>query len=536
MALASDTAICGLSEKFEYLFKKTEQAGAVFAVDKQWLIDRSRAFPAYGGLSHAGPTPGRMRHSLGSAYVRDQLSFRTRHVADRPLVHGNPYILYWMQTTQRFEDNWALRFAILEADRINRPLLIVHTVDAHSAYAARRFHAFVLQGARELAVRAQSLGLTYRLLLASPAADNDRRVVALAQRAACIVTDDYPTDGVPARTVKIAALVSCRLTAVDSVGAVAASCFERAEYSARTLRPKLQSVLAVSTEPVEDRPPKRLFAAGQLAEVSFTGMDVSDAEFDALVEECGGATDPGPVEMRGGLAPARARLQHFVATGLSDYARRRTNPSDIDGTSRLSAHVRYGMISPLEIMQTARDAAPQAEYETFADEMLTNRALAHNLCVRTTSYETLESAPAWAQRTMAEHAGDPRPGYCTLDMLERAESDDPLWNAGQRELVVTGTMHPLMRRLWGKAVVAWAPTYRDGFEWLLFLNNKYSLDARDPGSYAGALWCFGKFDRPFAARKVWGSIRPMSLTRARTKHDVEDYLARWNESGVLVGG
>jgi deoxyribodipyrimidine photolyase len=29
------------------------------------------------------------------------------------------------------------------------------------------------------------------------------------------------------------------------------------------------------------------------------------------------------------------------------------------------------------------------------------------------------------------------------------------------------------------------------------LNNKYALDGRDPNSYGGILWCFGKFDRPF---------------------------------------
>ena len=476
-----------------------------------------------------------MRHSLGSVYVRDQLSFRTHHLAGRSLIHGNPYVLYWMQTTQRFEDNWALRFAILEADRISRPLLIAHTVDGHSAYASARFHTFVLQGARELAARAPALGLTYRLLVAAAPAENDRRLGALAQRAACIVTDDYPTDGVPARTAKIAALAPCRLTAVDSVGAIAANCFERAEYSARTLRPKLQSVLAVSTEPVEDRAPKRSFAAGQLPELSYTAIDVSESALAAIVDACGGAADPGPVETRGGLAAARARLEKFVATGLSDYSRRRANPSDTDGTSRLSAYVRYGMISPLEIMQTVRDAAPKAEYEPFADELLTCRALAHNLCVRSTSYGTLASAPDWAHRTMAEHAADRRPGYCTLDALERAESDDALWNAGQRELLATGTMHPLVRMLWGKAVVAWAPTYHDAFDWLLYLNDKYSLDARDPASYAGVLWCFGKFDRPFVDRPVSGSMRAMSLTRARARHDVEDYLSRWNETTVAVG-
>ncbi|NUQ20963.1 MAG: hypothetical protein HOQ09_08375, partial [Gemmatimonadaceae bacterium] len=40
--------------------------------------------------------------------------------------------------------------------------------------------------------------------------------------------------------------------------------------------------------------------------------------------------------------------------------------------------------------------------------------------------------------------------------------------------------------------------------------------------------CFGKFDRPFATRPVWGTIRPMSLDRARGKFDVDSYVARWS--------
>jgi len=56
----------------------------------------------------------------------------------------------------------------------------------------------------------------------------------------------------------------------------------------------------------------------------------------------------------------------------------------------------------------------------------------------------------------------------------------------------------------------------------------------DPNSYAGIQWCFGKFDRPFAARPVWGTIRPMSLDRAHTKYRLAEYLTRWSAEPVTA--
>jgi deoxyribodipyrimidine photo-lyase len=161
--------------------------------------------------------------------------------------------------------------------------------------------------------------------------------------------------------------------------------------------------------------------------------------------------------------------------------------------------------------------------------MLTWRELSLNFCLHNPDYASLAALPEWVHRSMRTHASDAREVTYTLDELERAATHDPIWNAGQRELVETGMMHNVVRMLWGKSVITWAPTYEDALSWLLHLNNKYGLDGRDPNSFAGIQWCFGKFDRPFAKRPVWGTIRPMSLERAHTKYDIADYLARWGE-------
>jgi deoxyribodipyrimidine photo-lyase len=186
------------------------------------------------------------------------------------------------------------------------------------------------------------------------------------------------------------------------------------------------------------------------------------------------------------------------------------------------------------VVRAVRRHAPREQSEAFLKEMLTWRELSLNFCLRNRDHASLAALPNWVHRSMRAHAADVREVTYTLEQLEHAATHDSIWNAGQRELLETGQMHNVVRMLWGKSVITWAPTYGEALAWLLHLNNKYGLDGRDPNSFAGIQWCFGKFDRPFASRPVWGTIRPMSLERARTKYDVAGYVERWSGQGQLL--
>jgi len=473
-----------------------------------------------------------MTHPIGSPYVRDQISQRATPLNGKRLQPEGEFVLYWMQSTQRFEDNWALRYATFEADRVGKPLLVVQAIGSTYPYASDRFHTFMLQGARELAERAALLGLTYRFAL-HPRRDEDHHAIArLARRAAIVVTDHFPTEGVAARSQRLADAAHCRVVAVDSVGVVAAAAFHREEYAARTIRPKLARLIDHNLEPVDDRPPRRALPTSVLDSLEVEWLDVERCDIAAEVERCRIDHDVAPVASRGGLRAARARLAAFVTDGLHDYAQRRRNPSDDGGSSRLSPYLHYGMISPVEVVRAVRAGASPEASEAFLNEMLTWRELSLNFCLRNPQHASLAALPDWVHRSMRAHQHDHREVTYTLDALERAATHDPIWNAGQRELLETGQMHNVVRMLWGKSVITWTPTYAEALAALLHLNDKYALDGRDPNSYAGIQWCFGKFDRPFAARPVWGTIRPMSLDRAHTKYRMGKYLARWGAEPV----
>src|SRR5512138_807398 len=219
-----------------------------------------------------------MTHPIGSPYVRNQISQRATLLNEKRLQPDGEYVLYWMQSTQRFEDNWALRYATFEADRVGKPLIIHHAIDATYPYASDRFHTFMMQGAQELAVRAQRLGLTYRFALHHGRDDDRGAIDRLARRAAVVVTDSFPTEGVATRSQRLAERVQCRVVAVDSVGVVPAAAFHREEYAARTIRPKLARLIDHSLEPVDDRAPRRALSASALESLDVEWLDVAHCD------------------------------------------------------------------------------------------------------------------------------------------------------------------------------------------------------------------------------------------------------------------
>ena len=463
-------------------------------------------------------------HPLESDFVRDQLALRAVTLNQVRTQPDGDYVLYWMQSTHRFEENWALRQAVLHADRLGKPLLIHQGLDPTYEHASDRIHTVILDNARALHARAAGLGLSYQFVLRRRR-DDDRRVVdRLAARAALVVTDRFPTAGIAERTARFAERAPCRVDAVESHGIVPSGAFVKEEYAARTIRPKIAKLLDLALEPVEDRPAARALPDAVWRALEVDRLDLDRLDVAAEVAGCEIDHTVPPVPFTSGLDGARARLHAFCDDALADYAERRNEPADTAGSSRLSPYLHFGQIAAAEVLRTVRAAGHAESAAKFQDELVTWRELALNFCLRNPEFGKLKGLPDWVHRTMAAHTDDPREAVYSLEQLERAETHDELWNAAQREMVRTGHMHNVVRMLWGKSVLLWTARYKHALEHLIHLNNKWALDGRDPSSYGGIQWCFGKFDRPWFDKPVFGVIRPMSLARAREKFDAEAYI------------
>jgi deoxyribodipyrimidine photo-lyase len=108
--------------------------------------------------------------------------------------------------------------------------------------------------------------------------------------------------------------------------------------------------------------------------------------------------------------------------------------------------------------------------------------------------------------------------------LETAKTHDDYWNAAQKEMVITGKMHGYMRMYWGKKILEWSKTPKEAYNTAIYLNNKYLLDGRDANGFAGIAWCFGKHDRPWGERAIFGLVRFMNDKGLKRKFDMERYL------------
>ena len=84
--------------------------------------------------------------------------------------------------------------------------------------------------------------------------------------------------------------------------------------------------------------------------------------------------------------------------------------------------------------------------------------------------------------------------------------------------------------IWGKKILEWTRSPEDALDIMVHLNNKYSLDGRNPNSYSGIFWILGRYDRPWGpVRPVFGKIRYMSSESARRKLRLKQYLIKYSE-------
>ena len=434
------------------------------------------------------------------------------------------YVLYWMQMFKRASHNYALNFAIQMANDRSLPLVVYEGLKYYYPWANDRLHTFILEGVPEKTEKFARLGMRYIFYLQRKASDSKNTVTRLAKNAALLVTDDFPCFIIPEHNRRIAARVNIPVFAVDSNGMIPLSAFHKEEYAARTIRPKIRQLLPLYLAPIVTPRLKRK-ARGLAVECPETAVTAEN--IPRLVSQCNidHTVTPSPL-YKGGTRAARKRLHHFVRDILPRYHESRNEPS-IDGTSRLSAYLHFGFISIQEIVEAVNQSpAPQEAKAAYLEEAIVRRELSFNFTGFNANYNSLAALPQWALKTMGEHSGDTRQEVYTPEQIEAGQTGDELWNAAQRELVGTGEIHNYVRMLWGKRLIEWQPGYEAAFALLEHLNNKYALDGRDPNSYAGILWCFGKHDRAWGPeRSIFGKLRYMTSRSMGRKFDAKAYIA-----------
>ena len=127
-----------------------------------------------------------------------------------------------------------------------------------------------------------------------------------------------------------------------------------------------------------------------------------------------------PVDtFKGGTHAALKRLREFVHYDLARYETERNHP-EVKGTSRLSPYLHFGNIGPITIALACDEAVRQGKAsasarDRFLDQLIGWRELAVLFVRHNPNYDNWECAEPWAQKSLREHAGDPRPQRYTFD-------------------------------------------------------------------------------------------------------------------------
>jgi deoxyribodipyrimidine photo-lyase len=443
---------------------------------------------------------------------------RVRKLKDQPL-HKGRFVLYWMQASQRVEYNHALEYAIRQANDQNLPLVTLLVLTDQFPEANLRHYTFMLEGLKEVKRRLEEKGIVFVVLKGTP----DQEVAQVSRQASMVVTDcGYLRVQREWRQV-VSEHAPCPVAQVETdVVVPVEEAYPKEAYSAAVLRPKINDQFKKYMIPLSATPVKR-----SLRSPDFKGLDLEKTIPQFLSSLSIDRTVPPVSHFRGGTEEAKKRLADFIVDKLKDYGELRNDPS-LDYVSHMSPYLHFGQISPLYIALEVQNAGrvPFKSREAYLEELVVRRELSMNFAHYNPSYDEFRGVPEWARKTLKNHQRDRREYLYSREDLEEARTHDPYWNAAQKEMVITGKMHNYMRMYWGKKILEWTLTPEKGFRTALYLNNKYELDGRDPNSFTGVAWCFGKHDRPWGERKIFGQVRYMNEAGLRRKFKIDDYVRK----------
>lgn len=446
-------------------------------------------------------------------------------------------VIYWMSRDQRAADNWALLRAAELAREYKVAVLVVFNLVPKFLEATERMYGFMLKGLQQTELDLRSKNIPFHLLMGSPVETIPKFIRKV--NAVAVVCDMSPLR-VPMVWCKDVAkkLSGIPLFQVDAHNVVPVwVASDKQEVGARTIRKKIQEKLPeyLTEFPALLKQDAALVkkAGGMPTPVNWTAANKS-LKIDRSVKEVTWITP--------GSAAAAKALANFCQERVLAMFIHRNDPLTCK-QSGLSPWTHFGQLSPqraaLAVKAAGKGKAAAASKE-FLEEAVVRRELSDNFCFYNPKYDRLEGAAGWAQETLRKHSRDKREHIYGETQLEQAKTHDPLWNAAQNELRGAGKMHGFMRMYWAKKILEWTKSPEEALRIGIKLNDKFSLDGRDPNGYVGVAWSItGAHDMGWGERPIFGKIRYMNYNGCKNKFKVAEYEERWkmprDEDPKLIG-
>jgi deoxyribodipyrimidine photo-lyase len=435
------------------------------------------------------------------------------------------HVIYVMQGALRTKDNHALNYAITYANKNNLTLVVIFNMLTLEPEATRRGYQFMTEGLLDVYESYKRLNISFYIESKTPE-DLIKPYIHQAH-AVCFDQAYLKHNKMIINRMLSVILDQTYVFEIDTNVLVPVRiASNKVEYGAYTIRPKIHKLKDIYFDLTHD----------PLYEGEYEGCSVS---FDLKYPEQYLSTldinqDILPSHyFIGGQSEAFNRLNHFIHHKINAYIER--NEPHLQITSTLSPYIHYGMISTQRMMLIVLEGVTEGKvtqeaYDAFFEQLIVRRELAFNYVFYLNHYTSFESiTEPWAYITMEEHKDDPKPFIYSLEQLIEAKTHDIYWNAAMQEMIKTGYMHNYMRMYWAKKIIEWSHTFKEAYEHTIYLNNLYFIDGRDPISYGSVAWNYGKHDRAWNERPIFGKLRYMNAQGLERKFDMKAYIRFVND-------
>jgi deoxyribodipyrimidine photo-lyase len=436
---------------------------------------------------------------------------RIKKLNQKPLKDGD-YVLYWMQASPRALCNHALEYGIKKANRLKKPLLVFFGITKQFPEANNRHYTFLLQGLQDVQDSLNKREIKMAIQMVSP----PEGAIELAENASLVVVDKGYLNIQHEWVNKVINGLKCPLMQVETnVVVPVETASAKEEYSAATFRRKINKKLGEFLVPL-----KMEKLIKHSCDIAIDSVPLYD--LNSIISQLGLKSKVAPVsKYGGGTLNAIKLLDTFIKHSLDKFPDR--NDPSKDYLSHMSPYLHFGQISPLHVALKVLNTKSPGK-SAYLEELIIRRELAVNFIYYNPEYDNIKCLPDWAYKTLTEHQKDKREYIYSLNEFENAGTHDPYWNAAQLEMVHSGKMHGYMRMYWGKKILEWTHDPEEAYQIALKLNNKYELDGRDPNGYAGVAWCFGKHDRAWKEREIFGKVRYMNDRGLHRKFKIDNYV------------
>ncbi len=225
--------------------------------------------------------------------LAEPLRERVRVVCRQPPKYTGEFVLYWMRTAVRADENPALDVAIEFGNQLRVPVFIYHALSERYSYASDRHHTFILEGARDVQAAFDAMNLGYAFHL-ERRGSRGPHLRTLSERAAVVITEDMPVEPLRRWTQSLSRGLDRPLVAVDTacivpmqiVGRASERTFAYRKATSKLYEQRLTRVPHAVAAEVDARVPD---------ELPFQTVDLQTADIAELVSECDIDHAIGPV-------------------------------------------------------------------------------------------------------------------------------------------------------------------------------------------------------------------------------------------------